>query len=53
MVAIVGAVAVARGRHRTDPAAHAITGAATLEAENLPHAGQAPRSPGGITREAP
>ncbi|HVH41407.1 MAG TPA: NADH-quinone oxidoreductase subunit J [Labilithrix sp.] len=51
MVAIVGAVAVARGRHRTDPPS--IHGAATLEAENLPHAGQAPRSAGGLTREAP
>jgi NADH-quinone oxidoreductase subunit J len=51
MVAIVGAVAVARGRHKTD--AGGITGPATLEAENVPHAGQAPRSPGGITREAP
>lgn len=50
MVAIVGAVAVARGRHKTDVA---VTGAATLEAVNVPHAGQAPRSPGGITREAP
>lgn len=50
MVAIVGAVAVARGRHKTD---QVISGAATLEAENVPHAGQAPRSPGGITREAP
>ena len=50
MVAIVGAVAVARGRHKSD---QVISGAATLEAENLPHAGQAPRSPGGITREAP
>ncbi|MDF2693686.1 MAG: NADH-ubiquinone oxidoreductase chain [Labilithrix sp.] len=50
MVAIIGAVAVARGRHKTDPA---VTGAATLEAVNVPHAGQAPRSPGGITREAP
>ena len=50
MVAIVGAVAVARGRHKSD---QIITGAATLEAQNLPHAGQAPRTPGGITREAP
>ncbi|MBX3261443.1 MAG: NADH-quinone oxidoreductase subunit J [Labilithrix sp.] len=50
MVAIVGAVAVARGRHKSDPA---ISGAATLEAENVPHAGQAPRTAGGITREAP
>ncbi len=50
MVAIVGAVAVARGRHKSD---QVISGAATLEAQNLPHAGQAPRSPGGITREAP
>lgn len=50
MVAIVGAVAVARGRHTSD---QRIGGAATLEAENVPHAGQAPRSPGGITREAP
>ncbi len=51
MVAIVGAVAVARGRHKSD--GHALSPAATLEAANLPHAGQAPRSPGGITREAP
>ncbi|MBX3205986.1 MAG: NADH-quinone oxidoreductase subunit J [Labilithrix sp.] len=51
MVAIVGAVAVARGRHKSDPGA--ISGAATLEAENVPHAGQAPRTAGGITREAP
>jgi NADH-quinone oxidoreductase subunit J len=50
MVAIIGAVAVARGRHKTDIG---VTGAATLEAANVPHAGQAPRSPGGITREAP
>ncbi len=50
MVSIVGAVAVARGRHKSD---QVISGAATLDAENLPHAGQAPRSPGGITREAP
>lgn len=51
MVAIVGAVAVARGRHRSDPPG--IHGAATLDAQNLPHAGQAPRSAGGLTREAP
>ena len=50
MVAIIGAVAVARGRHKSD---QVISGAATLEAENVPHAGQAPRSAGGITREAP
>jgi NADH-quinone oxidoreductase subunit J len=50
MVAIIGAVAVARGRHKHDMG---ITGPATLEAVNVPHAGQAPRSPGGITREAP
>ena len=50
MVAIVGAVAVARGRHKSD---QVISGAATLEAENVPHAGQAPRTAGGITREAP
>jgi NADH-quinone oxidoreductase subunit J len=50
MVAIVGAVAVARGRHKHEVP---ITGAATLEAANVPHAGQAPRSAGGITREAP
>ena len=50
MVAIIGAVAVARGRHKSD---QVISGAATLDAKNLPHAGQAPRSPGGITREAP
>lgn len=49
MVAIIGAVAVARGRHKTD---HHVTPAETLQAENLPHAGQAPRGPGGITREA-
>jgi NADH-quinone oxidoreductase subunit J len=53
LVAIVGAVAVARGRHASDPNANVITGAATLEAANLPHAGQAPRTPGGLTREAP
>lgn len=51
MVAIVGAVAVARGRHSSDP--QTISGAATFEAENLPHAGQAPRTAGGLTREAP
>lgn len=50
MVAIVGAIAVARGRHKSD---QVISGAATLEAENVPHAGQAPRTAGGITREAP
>lgn len=50
MVAIVGAVAVARGRHKSD---QVISGAATLAAENVPHAGQAPRTAGGITREAP
>ena len=50
MVAIVGAVAVARGRHRTDT--HPGTPGETLLPENLPHAGQAPRGPGGLTREA-
>ncbi len=50
MVAIVGAIAVARGRNKHEVG---VTGAATLEAKNVPHAGQAPRSPGGITREAP
>jgi NADH-quinone oxidoreductase subunit J len=52
MVAIVGAVAVARGRHKSDqPAPSSV--ASTLAAANLPHAGQAPRTAGGITREAP
>lgn len=50
MVAIIGAIAVARGRHKHEAP---ITGAAAHEAKNVPHAGQAPRSPGGITREAP
>lgn len=52
MVAILGAVAVARGRSKSDqPAA---SPEATLKAENLPKASEqgAPRSPGGITREA-
>jgi NADH-quinone oxidoreductase subunit J len=49
MVAIIGAVAVARGRHRTDT--HPGSPGETLLPENLPHAGQAPRGPGGITRE--
>jgi NADH-quinone oxidoreductase subunit J len=51
MVSIVGAVAVARGRHISDPPS--IHGSATFEPKNLPHAGQAPRSAGGLTREAP
>ena len=42
-------VAVASGKHKNE----AINGPATLEAAHVPHAGQAPRSPGGITREAP
>jgi NADH-quinone oxidoreductase subunit J len=50
MVAIVGAIAVARGRQKHEAP---ITGPAAHEAKNVPHAGQAPRTPGGITREAP
>lgn len=52
MVAIVGAVAVARGRHKSD--GPALSMEETLSAENLPKASPlgAPRSPGGITREA-
>lgn len=52
MVAIVGAVAVARGRSKSDQPA--TSPEPTLSAENLPKASEqgAPRSPGGITREA-
>lgn len=52
MVAILGAVAVARGRHKSDGPATSPEEA--LTAANLPRASAvgAPRSPGGTTREA-
>jgi len=51
MVAIVGAVAVARGRTKHEMPQAAGEG---LSADDVPHASPegAPRSPGGITREA-